>query len=270
MSKKKILTIAISVALVAILVVGASLAYFTDTKEATNTFTVGGVKIALYESKLHRVNAGVTTAGRLSIANPDFQGTEDNTPDVENSGWTAGYFSDEQIIADAANYQAYLAEQVLMPGVNVMKCPYVKNTGKSDAYVRVRVLVPAVLDNGVLAKSMYTSSAMNPGHATLVVTADKTVDGKVYNEYAFTYGDPLKPGAMTFWNCWGDIKLGEETTSEQIDALITSGDINPDDLTFNVLVQADAIQTTGFADAAAAFAAFDAQMAAAPAPSANP
>jgi predicted ribosomally synthesized peptide with SipW-like signal peptide len=52
MSKKKILTIAISVALVAILVVGASLAYFTDTTEqAKNVFTIGKVDIELEEPK---------------------------------------------------------------------------------------------------------------------------------------------------------------------------------------------------------------------------
>ncbi|MBR6312859.1 MAG: SipW-dependent-type signal peptide-containing protein, partial [Oscillospiraceae bacterium] len=61
MSKKKILTIAISVALVAILVVGASLAYFTDTKEATNTFTVGGVKIELLEQQRAHDNEGNLT-----------------------------------------------------------------------------------------------------------------------------------------------------------------------------------------------------------------
>ena len=262
MSKKKIVSLSLVVALCATLVIGASLAYFTDTKEATNTFTVGNVKIELYESKLHRVNAGATTAGRLSIADPDFQGTEENTPDAKNGYWTGAYFSDEQILADAANYPAYLREQVLMPGANVMKCPYVKNTGASDAYVRVRVLIPAVLDNGVLSSSMYTGSALNPGKATLNVTNDKTVNGVVYNEYAFTYGTILEPGAVTFWNCWGDIKLGENTTAEQLQALIDSGAIDPQDSSFNVLVQADAIQAAGFADAAAAFAAFDAQVAA--------
>lgn len=39
--KKKLIAIFLCVALVAIAVVGASLAYFTDTDKATNTFTVG-------------------------------------------------------------------------------------------------------------------------------------------------------------------------------------------------------------------------------------
>lgn len=49
--KKKITALCLCVALLAIAVVGASLAYFTDTKSATNTFSVGNVKINLIEQE---------------------------------------------------------------------------------------------------------------------------------------------------------------------------------------------------------------------------
>ena len=49
--KKKITAICLCVALVAVAVVGASLAYFTDTDSAKNTFTVGNVKIDLIEQE---------------------------------------------------------------------------------------------------------------------------------------------------------------------------------------------------------------------------
>lgn len=49
--KKKITALCLCVALLAIAVVGASLAYFTDTDNATNTFTVGNVKIDLIEQQ---------------------------------------------------------------------------------------------------------------------------------------------------------------------------------------------------------------------------
>ena len=49
--KKKLTAIFLCVALVAIAIVGASLAYFTDTKSATNTFAVGNVKIDLIEQQ---------------------------------------------------------------------------------------------------------------------------------------------------------------------------------------------------------------------------
>ena len=47
MKKKTILVAAIAVMLVAALVVGGTLAYFTDTKSADNVFTMGNVAITL-------------------------------------------------------------------------------------------------------------------------------------------------------------------------------------------------------------------------------
>lgn len=47
--KKKLTAVALVVCMLAIMLVGASLAYFTDTKSAENTFTVGNVDITLTE-----------------------------------------------------------------------------------------------------------------------------------------------------------------------------------------------------------------------------
>ena len=47
--KKKIIALCLIVALAATAVIGGTLAYFTDTDEATNVFTMGNVKIALQE-----------------------------------------------------------------------------------------------------------------------------------------------------------------------------------------------------------------------------
>ena len=51
MKKKTIFVAAIAVMLVAALVVGGTLAYFTDTKDAKNTFTMGNVSIDLNEQQ---------------------------------------------------------------------------------------------------------------------------------------------------------------------------------------------------------------------------
>ena len=48
-SKKKVLSIALAASLAAVAIVGSSLAYFTDTKEKTNTVTIGNVAIDLTE-----------------------------------------------------------------------------------------------------------------------------------------------------------------------------------------------------------------------------
>lgn len=49
MNKRKVLTLALTACIVAILAIGGTLAYFTDTEDATNTFTVGNVDITLTE-----------------------------------------------------------------------------------------------------------------------------------------------------------------------------------------------------------------------------
>lgn len=47
--KKKILALSVCVVMLAVAIVGGTLAYFTDTDDATNTFTVGKVDITLNE-----------------------------------------------------------------------------------------------------------------------------------------------------------------------------------------------------------------------------
>ena len=255
--KKKLTAIFLCVALVAIAVVGASLAYFTDTDEATNTFTVGNVKIKLLESSLHRENAGVAN-GATS--------TSELWSDVakDGSGNTSKYKAGDTFYTDAqieANAEEYTCENVqLIPGRSYHKMPYVKNTGKNDAYIRIRVMIPADLDTAVLNSSMYTSTAMNNNEFTMAYDNSGTVerDGVKYNVYTFTRIDPLAPDEMTYWNVWGTIHMDSTVTSAQSEELFGENGPYPDGV-FPVLVEADAIQAEGFADAAAAWTAFSAQ-----------
>ena len=248
--KKKILALCLVVALAVTAVVGGTLAYFTDTDDAENTFTVGNVKIDLLESSLHRENAGVAngaTSDSEQWSNVDKEGSN-NT-----SKYKAGdsFYTDEQIKADAAQYKCENVK--LNPGESYHKMPYVLNTGKNDAYIRIRVMIPADLDTAVLNSSMYTSSAMQRGEFYPMAydnsgTVDR--DGIKYNVYTFTRIAPLAPGEMTYWNVWGTVHMDDDVTNEEIARLIPDG-------IFNVLVEADAIQADGFDDATAAFAAFD-------------
>ena len=255
--RKKLLALSLCVALAAIAIAGASLAYFTDTKSATNTFTVGNVKIDLLESSLHRENAGVAN-GATS--------TSELWSDVakEGSGNTSKYKAGDTFYTDAqieANAAEYTCENVqLIPGRSYHKMPYVKNVGNNDAYIRIRVMIPADLDTAVLNSSMYTSTAMNNKEFTLAVDQSGTVEreGLKYNVYTFTRIDPLAPNEMTYWNVWGTIHMDTTVTSAQSEALFGENGPYPNGV-FPVLVEADAIQAEGFADAKAAFAAFDAQ-----------
>ena len=274
--KKKITAIFLCVALVAIAVVGASLAYFTDTKSATNTFTVGNVKIDLIESKFHR--EGNDNSGDTSIDDPTHVVTDDDGMKYVTTGHTM--FTDEEIKADATKYSDYIGEKGsnMVPGRNFAKCPYVVNNGANDAYVRIRVMIPhdGDVDNGGIINAMFCSTATSSGEFQQwakgknwpVVNLNGYTDenGLKYDVYTYTRTEPLKPGEMTEWNVWNFVGIGKNVTSDDIQKAITAGVIKETEtdggaktMTLNVLVQADAIQAEGFANATAAFAAFDAQ-----------
>jgi len=216
--KKKILILTLCIALLAVAAVGGTLAYFTDTEEVTNTFTVGNVKIELLESQLLRAE-GIT---------------------------------DEAIAADAEGYAAYLAQagKNILPGISVKKAPYIRNTGSNNAYVRLRMLIPVELVD--IVTCVYTGEAVTDGSVTDPVKLDNvTIDGVEYAQFAVVYNEKLAPEAMTYWPVFSQVKLNEDVTSEDVAGLT--------DATFNIILQADAIQADTFETAAAAFAAFDAQ-----------
>ena len=280
--KKKLTVIFLCVALAAIAIVGASLAYFTDTKSVTNTFTVGKVKIDLIESKFHR--EGNDNSGDTTIPDPTHKVTADDGMTYVTTGHTM--FTDDEIKKDAETYQAdYLAVKGknMVPGRNVVKCPYVVNTGANDAYIRIRVMIPSAANNdfvnvkeGGVITNMWCGTAVqgatgkqpefqhgDKGTNWPVVTKGVVKDGVKYDVYTFTRIQPLKAGAMTEWNVWNYIGINKDATSADVQKAIDAGAIKvaeTDDgaktMTLNVLVEADAIQSEGFANAAAAWAAF--------------
>lgn len=104
--KKKILTLALVLALLAIMV-GGSLAYFTAEDEVTNTFTVGSVKIEIFE------NGEETKADKVTFQEP-------LVPVVKTD--------------DVANDPGYIKKAVS-----------VHNTGANDAYIRTHIAIPTKL-----------------------------------------------------------------------------------------------------------------------------
>lgn len=269
MKKKSILVVAIAVMLVAALVVGGTLAYFTDTKAKDNVFTVGNVSIQLIESTYHR--EGNDNSGDKSI--PDPTQTASGMKYVTD-GHKA--FTNEEIKADAEKYADYIGTKGvgMVPGRGVAKCPYVINTGKNAAYIRIRVMVPSaanrdfvpVKDGGVIT-NQWCSTSMISGefvdakgggwdNAPYIDRAAYTDENGVkYDVYTFVRNEPLAAGAMTEWNVWNFIGIDKTANTADIQKAIEARAI-AEDGTLHVLVQADAIQAEGFADAAAAWAAF--------------
>lgn len=273
MKKKTILVAAIAVMLVAALVVGGTLAYFTDKSEVKdNTFTVGNVSIDLIESTYHR--EGNDNSGDKDI--PDPTQTASGMQYVTD-GHKA--FTNEEIKADAEKYADYIGTKGvgMVPGRNVAKCPYVINTGKNAAYIRIRVMVPSAANNdfvdvkeGGVITNQWCSTSMISGefidgkgggwnNAPYIERAAYTDEnGMKYDVYTFVRTQPLAAGAMTEWNVWNFIGIDKTANTADIQKAIDAGAIAADG-TLHVFVQADAIQAEGFANAADAFAAFDAK-----------
>lgn len=234
--KKKILALCLVVVLAVTAVTGVTLAYFTDTANATNTFTVGGVKIALHESN-------------------------------KESDLAEG----EELAVDA-KYQEWLKDQVLMPGDNetntVSKVVTVENTGKSASYVRVHIAIPAVLDRAqpdfdasqnLLHFNAYDETIVSgkwnwgtkevAGRTSFVGTGDAwneydtTIDKIAYHVYVVTYEAALAPEATTV-SAMHQVYLYKDVTNADIEK--ANKTLGTD---WKVLVFAEGTQTEGFTDA---------------------
>ncbi len=94
--KKKITALCLCIAMVAIAIVGASLAYFTDTKTAANTFTLGNVKIALDEADINGGESRVTSNSYTVM--PGAECPKD--PIVHNTGDNSAYIRGKVTVAD--------------------------------------------------------------------------------------------------------------------------------------------------------------------------
>lgn len=102
--KKKIFALVLCVALLAVAIVGGTLAYFTDTKAQTNTFTAGNVAIKLDEAVVESDANGNLVA----------KGNDRTT--------------------EAQTYKLY-------PGMTVAKDPTITVTGTEDAYIGAIITV---------------------------------------------------------------------------------------------------------------------------------
>lgn len=209
---------ALLLTLCAVLLVAASMlgtmAYLTDNKTVTNTFTVGQVKIKLDEAK----------------ANPDGSLVENADRVTENS------------------YK-------LIPGHTYNKDPMVTVlSGSEPSYVKMTV---------TFSKASALDAIFAPDGA------DLTSIFNGYNSTNWIYKGNTKNAAANTrtYEFWYNGTVDAPNTDVALDALFDSitvpGTITNEQLEtikgMTITVNAYAIQADGFADATAAFAAFDAK-----------
>ena len=182
---RKVLALVLVVALAATAIIGGTLAYFTDTDEATNTFTAGGVTIDLIEQQVNEAGTALE----------DFEQNQVLMPIVGSAQGEKDEFG--QPVAE--NY--------------IDKIVTIENTGKSDAYVRAYFAIPSALDDGYetfnAGKNILHYNFGNEDGVTTYGAqwnwkhGDKwnyfetTIDGVSYNVYFADYYEILPAGETT-------------------------------------------------------------------------
>ena len=217
MKKKSLISMLATLSLVGVIMVGATLAYLTDkTDDVVNTFTIGKVDINL---------------------------TEPNWKPEEGLD--------------------------LEPGAEIAKDPTVTNTGKNDAFVAVKVTgmdamaavgfeadvndeTGAVVEgwDGSLVDGIYAyaKSALAKGDASVPVFSEvRFMDNGVYNQ-SFTINevpvDETDETAGTYFVIEGVDKTFETEAAAR--EYIASLEALQDTTSFDLVIKAFAIQTTGF------------------------
>ena len=217
--KKKITAIFLCVALVAIAVVGASLAYFTDTKTATNTFTMGDVKIKLDETNVNNPTGARVTRNEYNVY-PGAVVTKD--PVVHNVGKNGAYIRAIVTVENGLNWLSLYNENVGTPPQEGAFNALINNTLGED---------------WELVDIAYDMSG--PDHPTSDFVA------------TLKYTKVLDAGADTS-AMFSQIAFPAKMTENDVTTRIAQNG------NFGINVVAQAIQIDGFDTWEAAFAAFDA------------
>lgn len=211
--KKKITALALVICLLAVAVVGGTMAYFTDSDSAKNVFTVGDVKIVQNEYDRHG-NAFVD-GGKL-------------LPMGGDPAW-----ADKEVTFKGATFKVFSSENVMDKIVTVT------NEGNSDAYVRTIVALEAgtseqkaldLWDNVIAVTDNGGNSALEVENNRLCVG----IDGTYYIVVVYTYVDAIKAGAESVPSLTG-VALYKETTQEDVEVFGKNFDV----LVISQAVQAD-------------------------------
>lgn len=240
--KKKLTAVALVVCMLAIMLVGASLAYFTDTKSAENTFTAGGVKIDLIEQQVNKAGTELEDFKQDQVLMPivgSAQGEKDNFGQPK-----------------AENY--------------IDKIVTIKNTGKSAAYIRAYFAIPSALDDGYETFNAganilhFNFGNLKNADGTLVSTEgvqwewthgnkwnyfETTIDGVAYNVYFADYDQPLAAKATTEQFISGvylDSHVNMDAQGNYIDTRFPKADLSILNGTVKCPVKAVAVQADGF------------------------
>lgn len=226
--KKKVLSLCLVAMLALTAVVGGTMAYFTDTDNETNTFTVGNVDIDLIED-----------FEQGSKLNPG----DKNTNAVNKDAW----------VKNEGNNDAWIRVKVYVPSaLDQLTTPQYTEDGYLVAAAYNTVHWNTVKGNEAI---------WNVEKANVEAVAVTEGEYAGYNEYVFYYNEIVPAGATT------EQLLEQVYLDSKVDYDVENGyyTINGEEIKYDfangvdIKVVAEAIQAEGFTTYEAAFAAFDAQ-----------
>lgn len=228
--KKKILAIVLCVAMLAIAIVGGTMAYFTDTDADVNVMALGNVKIVQNETDR---NGGAYVDGQKLL------------PCVKGEG----YLSKDGTMTDTDG-KTTLAIWDKSIHNEIDKFVSVTNGGTEDAYVRTILAFETVRSYVEGSSTEYTDLhdhffLMNGDYTYLKDDAGNfvyaTIDGTEYVLAVKTYTEPLKAGETTTASL-RQFALTWEAGNEVYDFFGES---------YDILVLSQAVQVVGFETAGA-------------------
>lgn len=243
--KKKIMAIFLCVALVAIAVVGASLAYFTDTDAKNNVFTTGKVDISLDE-KFDPATAKLLPGSQKKNAVP----------------------KEVKIKLEAGSEDAYVWYEWLIPSAldstdgstGLNNVVHVNSPGNTwDKYRENKAYWPADQTEALPLEQTWDHTK----YGVQGYIGTETIEGIQYNKYVALYHGKLSnaEGGQTettlgMTQVYMDSKVDTNAQGQYtIDGKVIDYDFTKG---VNIIVRAYAIQAEGFADVYAAYEAYNA------------
>ena len=223
---KKIISLCLVLALALTAIGGATLAYFTDTDKADNTFTTGNVKIDLLE------NFGDNDPETAEKLLPATGSAQDGS--LENG------ITKEVSVKNIGTEKAYVRVHIAIPSVLDNGNPEF-DAGKNTLHFN---FTPESVVAGQWNWSK-TTGEPTTGNWNFYTTTVKEGEKEIsYNVYVVTYETALAPNATTTTDAMSQVYLDKYTSNEAIASYIEQLGAN-----WHILVVAEGAQEAGFDNA---------------------
>ena len=216
--KKKITAISLCAALLAIAIVGASLAYFTDTDAKDNVFTTGKVDITLNEN-FEQNSKLLPSTGSAQ------QGTLKN-----------GVKKEIQVKNEEGSEDTYVRVHIAIPAI--------LDNGADDFDAGKNVLHFNYNKNSIGEGKWDWSKTTGTPYEGDWNYYETTIDNIKYNVYVVTYGTALKAGQTTPEYAMHQVYLDSKVTNADIEKINEALGTN-----WEIKVFAEGAQAAGFDNA---------------------